>query len=353
MSKKIIFFSLLSSLLFFGVGCVSFSGSGLSSGADGGIFKSTDKGDNWTQKVAVSTASTDKQTIGGVNVVSIVQDPQDSNAIYIGTANSGLFYSYDGGDSWQRPAQLSSGRVASVAVHPKDKCIVYATSTNRLLKSEDCSRTWSVVYLDARLDRQTTTVVVDFFNPNIVWVATDAGDVLKSIDNGRSWSNSETFKSAILKMAIVSSDSRRIYVATKTHGVWRTDNGGDDWIDLSSKYDTFSGALEFFDLVVGKSDPAVVIMANRYGLLRSRDFGDSWEGVDLLTPPRSTLIYSVAIDPKDVNAIYYGTAITFYQSPNGGVNWIPKKLPTTRTATVLQVDNVNSSVLYMGVTKIK
>ncbi|MBU0625131.1 hypothetical protein KKF05_02205 [Patescibacteria group bacterium] len=353
MSKKILFLSLLGSLLLAGVGCVSFSGNGISSGADGGVFKSTDKGDTWNKRVAVPTTTGDKQSIAGVNVATIVQDPQDPNAIYIGTVSSGLFYSYDGGDSWLRPAQLSSGKVASIAIHPKDKCTIYATLANRLLKSEDCSRTWSVVYLDARTDRQTTAVLVDFFSSNIVWVATDAGDILKSTDNGRSWSNSETLKSAIMKLAIVSSDSRRLYAATKAHGIWRTDNSGDDWIDLSPNYRDFSGSIEFSDMALGVSDPATIIMASRYGLIRSRDFGDSWETVDLLTPPRSTILYSVAVDPKDVNTIYYGTATTFYRSPNSGVNWIPKKLPTSRTATVLQVDIVNSNVLYMGVTKIK
>ncbi len=353
MNKKIALIPLLGSLMLFGVGCISFSSDGTSTGSDGGIYKSANRGDQWTQKVSVPATGGEQKSIGGVNVVYLTQDPQDTNAIYIGTANSGMFYSYDGGDTWQRPAQLSSGRVASIAVHPKDKCTIYATSTNRLLKSEDCSRTWEPTYLDARTDRQTTAALIDFFNPSTVWVATDSGDILKSTDAGRSWANQITFKSAVRQLHMIASDSRRLYAATKSNGIYRTDDSGINWKELAEGYREFSGAIEFSDMALGVSDPAVVIMASRYGLIRSRDYGETWESVDLLTPPRSTIIYSVAVDPKDVNAIYYGTGTTFYRSPNGGVNWIPKKLPTSRTASVLNVDSANSNVLYMGVTKIK
>jgi len=353
MNKKIALLPLLGSLMLFGVGCISFSSDGVSTSSDGGIFKSANRGDEWSQKVAVPTTGGEVKSIGGVNVAFLTQDPQDANAIYMGSTDSGMFYSYDGGDSWQRPAQLSSGRIASVAVHPKDKCTIYATSANRLLKSEDCSRTWSPTYLDARTDRQTTAVLIDFFSPDTVWVATDGGDILKSTDAGRSWSNQITFKSAVRELLMISSDSRRLYAATRSNGIYRTDDGGENWKELAPGYRDFNGAIEFSDMAVGVSDPAVILMASRYGLIRSRDYGETWESVDLLTPPRSTIIYSVAVDPKDVNAIYYGTGTTFFRSPNGGVNWIPKKLPTSRTATVLQVDSVNSNVLYMGVTKIK
>lgn len=353
MTRKIALLPILGSLMLFGVGCISFSSDGASTGADGGIYKSVNRGDEWTHKTSVLATGGEQKSIAGVNVSFITQDPQDPNAIYIGTADSGMFYSYDGGDSWQRPAQLSSGKVASIAVHPKDKCTIYATSANRLLKTEDCSRSWTPTYLDARTDRKTTSVLVDFFNPSTVWVATDGGDVLKSTDAGRSWTNQTTLRSAIRKMVMASSDSRKVYAATKSHGIWRTDDAGANWIDLSEEYEDFSGSKDFSDMAVGASDPAVIVMASRYGLIRSRDYGDTWESVDLLTPPNSTLLYSVAVDPKDANNLYYGTATTFYRSPNGGVNWTPKKLPTSRAATTLHVDNVNSNVLYMGVTKIK
>ncbi len=343
---------LMGGLLLFGVGCVSFQTDGTPTGGnDGGVFKSSDKGEMWSQRVAVPTVDGQIRNIGGVNVVFLTQDPQDPNAIYAGTTDHGMFYSYDGGGSWFQPSQLSRGKVSSIAVDPKDKCTVYATSGNTLMKTTDCSRTWDVSYLDSRPERKTTFVLVDHFNSDIVWIATDGGDVLKSGDAGVSWTSMQTLKSPVMKLAMAVDDSRKVFAATQKSGIWRTVDGGENWEDLSEGYKEFSGAKDFVDLALGVSDPAVMVMASKYGLIRSTDSGNAWESIELLTPPKSALVYTVALDPKDVNTIYYGTATTFHRSTNGGVNWVPKALPTTRTATALMVDSSNSNVLYMGVTK--
>jgi photosystem II stability/assembly factor-like uncharacterized protein len=197
-------------------------------------------------------------------------------------------------------------------------------------------------------------VAVDHFNPNIVWMANNAGDLYKSGDGGGSWALVKNFdNNPILKLAMSPTDSRRLYVGTKNAGVWRTDDGGGSWKNLSTAYAKFAGAIEFSDMALGVSDPNVVVLATRFGLVRSLDGGDAWDKIDLLTPPGTTQIYSLAVDPKEPANIYYGTATTFYRTPNGGANWVPKKLPTTRAATVLMVDAVNSAVLYMGVTRFK
>lgn len=344
----------IAALLFAGAGCVSFnSGGGSQTGADGGVFKTADKGDNWAMKNAIPTTTGEKRGFSGANVTAIVQDPEDPNTIYVGTTDNGMFYTYDGGETWWQPTQLSRGRIPSIAVNPKNKCTVYVAIENKLLKSDDCSRSWNVTYLDSRLDKQTTAAAIDFYNPQVVWIANNSGDVLRSDDAGASWTNVKSFGNPILRLAMHATDSRKVYVATKNAGVWRTDDGGATWNDLGEKYKNFSGSVEFYDMALGVSDPNTIVIVTKYGLIRSTDAGNDWQAVDLLTPPGTTLIYSVALDPKDVNSIYYGTSTTFYRSPNGGVNWIPKKLPGSRTATALLVDRANSNVLYLGVTRFK
>lgn len=340
-------------LILVGAGCVTIGGGGVGSQSDGGMFKTGNKGDVWASKSAVATTTGEKRSITGVAVGAIVQDPQDPNALYIGTAGNGLFYTYDGGESWQQPAQIGRGRVYSIAVHPKDKCTILATYENKLLRTDDCSRTWSVIYVDSRTDRQTKAVTIDSYNPSIVWLASSSGDLLKSADGGVSWAVSNNFSNDLVKVFVSPADTRRVFVATKDAGIWRTDDGGSTWADKSVGYKDYSGAREFSDMVFGVSDPNIVIFASKYGLLRSTDFGDTWQSIDLLAQPGSTLIYSLAIDPKDPNNIYYGTSTTFVRTANGGVNWTPKRLPTTRAATALLVDEADSGVIYMGVTQFK
>ena len=347
--------ALASVLMFMGVGCISFSGGGTANVAsDGGVFKSVNKGDNWVQKVAVPTTTGAKASISGTSITTIVQDPQDQAAFYVGTVDNGMFYSYDGGESWFQPKDVSRGRIPAIAVDPKQKCTVYATSEHKLLKSEDCNRTWTVVYVDARADRKTSYVLVDHFNTNIIWLANGSGDLYKSADGGASWALVKNFNNnPIIKMVASPSDSRRLYVATKSAGVWRSDDAGSNWKDLSRAYTQFPAAGEFGDIALGVSDTNIVVLATKFGLIRSMDGGDAWDKIDLLTPAGTTQIYSLAIDPKDPNSIYYGTSTTFYRTANGGTNWVPKKLPTSRTATAMMVDRTNSAVLYMGVTRFK
>ncbi len=345
---------MMGSLIMIGAGCISFNSGTASAGADGGIFKTADKGVNWVQKSAIATTTGEKLSISNANVISIVQDPEDSSALYVGTADNGLFYSYDAGESWLQPVQLSHGRIPSVSIDAKNKCIIYVAAENKVLKTVDCSRTWNSVYFETRTEKLTTAVVVDHYDPNIVWMGNSSGDLSKSTDAGLSWKPIRTFDGhQIVKIMLNVADSRKVYVATKDYGVWRSVDAGATWKDLSENYKDFSGSREFSDMTFGVSDPGMMIIASKYGLIRSTDGGDKWSSIELLTPPGSAVIYSVALDPKDTNGLYYGTATTFYSSPNGAVNWVTKKSPTSRAATAMLVDSSNQSVIYLGATKFK
>ena len=344
-----------SALLFAGAGCVSVSSGGSTGaqGSDGGIFKTTNRGDDRLQKVAIPSVSGTPRALNGVNVATIVQDPQDNSALYIGTSESGMFYSYDGGESWNQPAALTRGRIPGIAVHPKYKCTIYVAVENKLLKSEDCSRSWAVTYIDARADKLTTQVAIDQANPQVIWISNSAGDMLRSADGGASWTSIKNLGSGVIKLAMHSTDSRRMFAGTRSTGVWRSSDAGQTWLNMGEQYKDFGGSNEFYDMAQSASDANTLIIATKYGLLRTTDSGDTWKDIPLLTAPGSALIYSVAIDPRDASVIYYGTSTLFYRTPNGGANWTTKRMPTSRTATVLQADRGNSNVVYMGVTRFK
>jgi photosystem II stability/assembly factor-like uncharacterized protein len=341
-------------LLFVGAGCITVSGGGSSaSGSDGGVFKSVDKGDHWAQKVAIPTTDGTKAAIAGVNVVTMTQDPSDPYAWYIGTSDSGMFFSYDGGNSWYQSSPITSGRVNAIAVNPKNKCVVYVTFGNTLLRTDDCSRTWSKTFIDNQATRVLTGVVIDQQNPQNVWISNSAGDILHTGDGGLSWSGAKNVGSHVISLSANLNDSRRMYAGTKSSGVWRTTDGGATWTNMADKYKTYNGSNDFYALAHGVSDPNLMIIATKYGLLRTLDDGETWKDIPLLTPAGSASIYSLVIDPRDASTIYYGTSTLFYRTTNGGLNWTTKNLPSSRTATVLKVDRADSNALYMGFTKFK
>jgi photosystem II stability/assembly factor-like uncharacterized protein len=347
--KKIYFiFFLLVGLTLTGAGCISFTG-GDQSGTDGGVFKSLDKAENWQQKVAV--AAVKPGSLANVNVVSLVFDPQDSKTMYLATAKNGLFYTTDGAESWFVGGSFSGGRINAVAPDAKDKCNVYASAGNKIFKTTDCTRSWQNIYVDTRADQAVMSLATDSYTPSTIYAGLSGGDLLKSTDSGASWTVIKRFENQVSKILVNFYDTRIIYVGTQGRGIWKSTDGGVNWADLSENLNQFDGARDFKNLILDFSKHDSLILASRYGLLKSTDGGANWQVIELLTPPGSVDIYSLAANPQNGNEIYYGTASTLYKTSDGGARWVTKKLPTTRAATYLLVDPGNGNIIYLGTTR--
>lgn len=351
MKKGYLIFPLLAVLIFSGAGCISFSGAG-SVGDGGGVFKSADKGESWQQKVAVASVKSGVN-IGNLNVASMAFDPQDPKTIYLGTVESGLFYTIDGAESWMRAGGLSVGKITAIAVDTKDKCTVYGAVSNRIYKTTNCTRDWVGTYIDTRAEQIITSLAVEPSNPSTLYAGLSGGDLIKSTDGGASWSVSKRFESQIVSIVVDPNDVKIVYVATYERGVWKTIDAGANWVNVGEKLKEFNGGYSVRRLIMDVSQKNTLILDTRYGLLKTTDGGATWQPLNLLTPPESISIYSLALSPQNGNEIYYGTDSTLYKSVDGGVKWITKKLPTTRAASYLLVDPSNANVVYLGTMAVK
>ncbi len=312
-----------------------------------GVFKSFDSGTNWVPK-NLFLYSGGVGNIGGVNVMDIYLDPQDNDALYLTTEADGLLYSYDGGESWLKANGVGNGRIESVAIDPENKCVIYATYANTLLKTTDCSRSWSEVYIDTRADKALTALAIDWFDSLVIYAGNTAGDILKSVDGGGNWRVIERLNSPIKKILIDQNDSRVIYVATLNRGIFKTISAGADWLEINDDLKQYSGSFEYKDLIFDPTLPDSLLLVAKYGLLKTQDGGSTWQSISLITPPASTDIFAVAINPGDNQEIYYATASTFYKTLDGGKNWITKRLPSAAVATDLELDPVNQTIIYMS-----
>ncbi len=338
-------------LVFAGVGCIQFQQSG-ASGRDGGVWKTADRGVHWQQKVIVPTAA-GLGSISNLSVARIIADPQDHQALYLATSDDGLFYSYDGGESWMRQKQIAAGRVQAISIDAKDKCTIYVALGQRVWKSTDCSRSYEPIYFESRGDQGMTAVVVDWFNTNTVYAGTTAGDILKSSDGGRTWAAVKRFSDRIQQFYMDPFDSRILYVGMHDAGIWKTTDGGASWTDMTLGLNKFDSAHGLVIMVGDRVTRDLLFIATKYGLIRSTDGGVTWNALSLPTPPGSVDIHSLAVNPKNGNELYYGTNSTFYRTTNGGANWSTEKLPSTRAATALLVDTDDANVVYMGMTLFK
>lgn len=356
MKKTIFLLGLLSlCIILTGAGCLTLGqkkGSGTTGPA--GMFVSTDQGDSWKQisKLPQAEGVTD---LSGVSVFRIFEDPQDPHAMYWATRGDGMFYSYDDGKSWQRAKDpLDKGFIYSIVVHPKDKCTLYATNGTFIYKSTDCNRTWTEVYRETRSGVTITSLDINAFPPHQVFMTETNGDLFQSIDLGKSWNILRRFRAKLDKVISDKFTDGVIYIATREKGLVRSDDSGKNWINLTEPFEEYPKSKKYRRFFMHSYKPDILFWISEYGILVSKDKGESWEPMKLLTAPGSVDIYSFAINPQDDNHIYYAATSdnrsTFYRTVDGGENWITKKLPTGQLPTALRVHPNNPSWIYIGFT---
>ena len=352
MKNKLLLLSILAfGLLTVGAGCISFS-TGTNTSGPVGMFLSTDRGENWQPIVSWPTVEGVK-SIATAEVYRMVEDPNDSKAMYLATRNVGLFYTYNDGKSWQRSeGPFSTGYVYSVAVHPLDKCIIYATNGNKVYRTDDCSRSWQEVYRESRSDTMIVSLAFSYSSSHHIFMGESNGDLLQSYDSGISWSVANRFGDRLTQIITHPADSNLVYIIFQTKGLMRSLDGGYTWEDLSSKMKAYSGGLDYRRFVIDKKDSNKFYWVSAYGVLVSNDKGNTWQALELLTPPGSAKIYGFAVNPQNDKEIYYTATIdnrsTFYKSMDGGKNWITKKLPSAQIPVLLRVHPDNPSWIYLG-----
>ena len=319
-------------------------------GPDGGIFRSKDKGVAWSQ-VKTLNVGPKQGSIADVGIATLAIDPQDVKAIYAGTEQNGIIYSLDGGDSWEPAAGITSGRVPAIAVDPKDKCTVYATRENQVFKTSNCSRDWTAIYFDPR-SIKFTSIIVDWFNSNILFAGTSDGDIVKSENAGATWRVANRVDGIkVNQLAFDPRDSRVVYGATDRGGIVKTVDAGATWITIRKELQEFDGSNR---ANIVRPDPSVanrVYTVSKYGILQSDDGGATWKALKLPTPAGTVDMKAFAINPKDSRELVYATDKAVIWSVDGGETWTPKKLPTSRGASVILYDpssTTAASTIFLG-----
>lgn len=348
--RKIFFaFSLLAVLVLFS-GCAINLGGTKSTGPDGGVWKSTDGGIIFEQVKEVPATGGKIASIADIDVLRMLFDPQDNDTIYLSTMGSGIVYTNDSGATWRQFKQFAKARVRAVAVDPKDKCNLYALSGNKMFRSTDCGRFWNESYFHQNAEVALTDIIVDYHNPSIVYMTTSAGEILKSANYGQSWTTVHRAKrGAFVDLAMDTRDSRIVYAATLKYGVQKTVNAGADWTDLGVGLKEYSGSHEYKSMVVDSATASSLILVSKFGMLRTRDGGETWAVIELLPGEKKTSIYSVAVSPMDSDDIYYTTRTTLVKSMDGGKTWSSQKLPFSRSASRIIIDSEDPKIIYMGV----
>ncbi len=338
---------ILSAVALTGAGC--FGGAGKTAGVDGGVYRTANGGASWTQQATIVTAN-GVGSIATADILALAMDPQDSKAIYAGTKAAGLVYSLDGAATWQqaRHAGLREGAIAAVAVDPTDVCTVYVAKGSRLFKSVDCLRSANPdAYVETRTGVTITSVAVDWYDAKIVWIGLSNGDTLKSDDGTATWQTYVSAAEKITGILVSNADSRVVLLATSGGGFYKTIDSGATWTQTKDALKELKNAAKVAAVVQDKAG-ATLLAATNYGLIRSKDFGTTWEGLQLLSAPGQVNIQSVAIDPANADTIAYAAGSAFYRSVDGGLKWTTTKIPSARLPTAILLDPTDPTVYFLG-----
>jgi len=323
---------------------------------DAGVFKSEDNGQNWQQKVKIDK----KRSIASVNILSIAINPKDTNIIYLGTEGNALYKSKDKGETWQEVADegkllAKRANIHDIAIDPKNPDILYVACyqdfKGRLLKSVDGGKVWKETYVVSQDEYLVEAVAVDAYEPQTVYIGTNRGGFLQSMDYGETWKVLRWFEAKINKIVIDPTDTQKIFVSTEESGIFKTEDKGTTWKSFEEALQYFSGAKSVRALVMDPRNPSVLYSGSKYGIVKTYDGGSTWEGVDIIVSPEDLPVTSIAVDQLRDKVLYVGAGSNIYKTEDDGINWQVKGIGTTRTIKAIAIDPNNSNNIYVGVSK--
>ncbi len=307
-----------------GTGEVNAGGGSLAYDGDG-IYKSEDGGLSWQAKGLPDIGSVGK----------ILIDPGDENTIFVGAmgplfrndSNRGVYRSTDGGSSWEQKLFVSdSTGIIDMAIHPSNGNIVYAVAWERIRRPDN---------------RQ---------------YGGETSGIYRSVDGGETWSEltnglpSAASQKGRISIDVSQSNPDVLYARYTTdtgsiQGVYKTTDGGDNWIAVNSSQLTNIGFHWWFrGIYVDPTDENTLYNVD-FVVEKSTDGGQNWFSA---FPNVHVDQHALAFNNSVAGQVLLGNDGGFYKSDNDGASWVKDEtLPITQIYR-MHVDFQNENKVYAG-----
>lgn len=262
----------------------------------------------------------------GGDVRSLAADPNAPQHIYLGTLTSWIYQSEDGGNTWKRLARL--GKADDLVV---DSLLIDNSDSKTLLAgvwqvdhpaggiyiSHDSGVTWTP---SPDMDGQSVRALVQSRSNPKVFVAGTLTGVYRSEDGGEHWKEISPPQSGEIRevesAAIDPYDPNTIYVGT-WHLPWKTTDGGAHWHNIKQGLIDDS---DVFSIIIDPTRPTVIYTSACSGIYRSETAGELYRKVQGI-PSTARRTRVLMQDPSNRKVVYAGTTEGLYKTVDDGVNW--------------------------------
>lgn len=173
-----------------------------------------------------------------------------------------------------------------------------------------------------------------------------------------SWTVSLNNAGQIWGIAVAPSNPQIIYAASNSTGMWKSTNGGLNWVQVNSGLSN----LILQCVAVSPTNANVVMCGSTNtgtnpGVYRSTDGGTSWNRVVTGITETNINIQAIAIDPVNPNTAYctvfdgvVNSTNGIYKTTDGGTLWVPitSGIGTIKNFLSLAINPLNPNILYAG-----
>ena len=343
----------------------------------GGVWKTTDAGNNW------KNISDGQITVGSIGAISVSES--DENVIYVGTGSAdprgnisignGIYKSVDSGENWEFIGLPKAGLIGKIEIHPRNSDIVYVAALGNIFgpnaergvyKTVDGGKNWEKVYFisnktgarDVEINPDNENEILASFwtvqrKPWTLVDGSDEGGVFMSKDAGKSWKKlTEGLPKGLtgkIQVEYSPANSSRLWAMIQAQkeeegGLYRSDDGGKTWSRINRDHKLRQRGWYYSHI---NADPVNenIIYASNTGFYKSVDGGKTFDE-RLYTQHGDN--HGVWINPNNnkimINCNDGGANVSL----NGGETWSTQLNQPTPEFYRLTVDNQFPFRMYAG-----
>lgn len=270
-------------------------------------------------------------------VTAIAVDPRDSEVLFAGSDQGGLYASRDGGASWrtiwpQGTEASVTNHVSGIEIDPGNPDVVYVAVANYvrsrkpggIFRSADGGLTWHAAN-EGLPGPEVSFLEANPHLPGVVYAGVSK-QIFRSLDHAKTWHR--VLDAGVGALYTDPRDSRVLYAAGR--GLLKSTDGGESWTSIGhgipfDEVGILSFAVDPHDpgvLIAGTSDPSTGPDSTPGRIYRSTDEGTSWRMISQIGGGPTAMV----VDPVRPGILPAGSSGKTmvpgtFLSMDGGFNW--------------------------------